>query len=353
LNKNDLLNLQIDKPNKAIYDEVKLNWDHIAKPLNGLGDFEEIICKIGAVLNTTNVDISNRAVVMMCADNGIIREGVSQSDESVTLAVTKLMGLGQSSVCKMAKPMNVKTVPIDIGVLENGPFEGVLDYKVSCGTKNFAIEPAMSEAQTIQAIEAGIEVVGLLKSQGITIIATGEMGIGNTTTSAALIAAILNIDANKITGRGAGLSDSGLQKKISVIETAIEKYDLKNKDAIEVLATVGGLDIAGLCGVFLGGAIYGIPIIIDGLISASAALVAAQINENVKEFMLASHMGRETGMKVVLEHLGIKSIIDADMALGEGSGAIMLFPLLDMALALYSDGTRFADTSVEQYERFT
>lgn len=353
MNREELQGIHVSPIDRDLYNKIKLNWDHIAKPLNGLGDFEEITCRIGAITHDPQIDISKRAVVMMCADNGVVEEGISQSDSSVTSAVTSLMGQGLSSVCKMAKTAKVDTIPVDIGVSENRLFEGVYDYKVTCGTKNFLREQAMSETETESAISVGIELVKKLKADGYKMIATGEMGIGNTTTSAAVIAAILQLEPGIIAGRGAGLSDKGLDIKIQVIQTAIDKYGLRSATAFDVLRHVGGLDIAGLCGVFIGGAMYEIPIVIDGLISAAAALVAEKLVPGVKEYMIASHLGKELGMKYVLDFLGLTNVISAGLALGEGTGAIMLFPLLDMALSLYSGGVLFSETEVEQYERFT
>ena len=323
---------------KDKYDEIRVRWDSIAKPLSSLGRFEDITARIGAVQGSAEIDIRKRAVIIMCADNGIVAEGVSQSGQDVTRAVAEWMGRGESSVCQMAKEVNADTIPVDVGI---------------------AHEPAMTEDECMQAIEAGIDIVCDCSARGYRLLATGEMGIGNTTTSSALAAALLGLDAEMVTGRGAGLSTDGLRKKTQVIRDALEKYDPADEAgrsspeyAMHMLSCVGGLDIAGLAGVFIGGAMNHIPVIIDGFISAVAALIAERLVPGTRNFMVASHLGKEPGMKYILDILGLEPVIDGMLALGEGTGAVMLMPLLDTVLALYSKGLSFADTTVEQYQDF-
>ena len=206
------------------YDDIRARWDSIAKPLNSLGRFEEITARIGAAQGSAEIDIRKRAVIIMCADNGIVAEGVSQSGQDVTQAVAEWMGRGESSVCQMAKEAKADTIPVDVGINMEGSPKGVIDRKVMKGTRNFAHEPAMTEDECMQAIEAGIDIVCDCSAGGYKLLATGEMGIGNTTTSSALAAALLGLDADIVTGRGAGLSTEGLRKKTQVIRDALEKY---------------------------------------------------------------------------------------------------------------------------------
>lgn len=352
MTKEELYNIQVRSIDKMLYKKILQNWDNIAKPLNGLGDFEKITARIGAICGDEGINIAKKAVVMMCADNGVINEGVSQSGSDVTAVVAGLMGQGESSVCKMARVAGADTFPIDIGIKDAANISGVIDKKISCGTRNFADEPAMTETEVFEAISTGIDIVGDLKRKGYKILATGEMGIGNTTTSAALCAALLGVSGKVTAGRGAGLSDEGLKKKIKVIDDAIQKYDLYNSDPLYCLRCVGGLDIAGLCGCFIGGAVYDMPVIIDGVISATAAYTAEKILPGVKEYFIASHRGVESGISILLDKMNMEPVINGRLALGEGTGAVMLFPLLDMALSLYHDGMKFEDISIKQYERF-
>ena len=350
--------ISTDAFDKNTYEEILRRWDRIAKPLGSLGRFEEMTARIGAVQGTADLDISKRAVIMMCADNGIVEEGISQSGQEVTRSVAEWMGRGESSVCRLAAACKADTIPVDAGINMEGSPQGVAGRKVMMGTRNFRKEPAMTEDECMQAINAGIDTVCECSMEGYRLLAAGEMGIGNTTTSAALASALLGLDVDEVTGRGAGLSDAGLKRKKEIIREALDRYrpdgaDQKSPEyTMEMLAAVGGLDIAGMAGVFIGGAICHIPVVIDGFISSVAALVAERLAPGCRSYMLASHCGREPGMKKVLDELGLEPVIDAGLALGEGTGAVMLFPLLDAALALYRDGLVFDDTEVEQYERF-
>ena len=349
----ELEQISIEPPDKAIRKQVIRNWDRIAKPLDGLGDFERMIARIGAICGSDRIDISKRAVIILCADNGIVAEGVSQTGQEVTAAVAGLMGKGLSSVGKMAQVAGVDTIPVDIGInSEAAELPGVQNRRIANGTADFSRTPAMTEEQTVKAIATGIDLVFSCKEAGYHILATGEMGIGNTTTSSAVAAALLKCDARTVTGRGAGLSDAGLRRKQEVIRTAIDKYDLYHADALEILQTVGGLDIAGLTGVCIGGALCRLPVVLDGVISMVAALVADRLFPGVREYLIPSHKGKEPAVRLLTEALGLAPVIDAGMALGEGTGAVMLFPLLDMALSIYNSSSTFQNSKIEQYKRF-
>ncbi len=341
-----------------MYEAILSRWDRVAKPLGSLGRFEKMIARIGAVQGSAKADIGKRAVIMMCADNGVVAEGISQSGQDVTAAVAGWMGRGESSVCRMAKVCGADTIPVDVGINMDGSPEGVICRKVMKGTRNFAREPAMTEDECMQAIDAGIDTVCECSVQGYRLLAAGEMGIGNTTTASALTAALLGIGAEEVTGRGAGLSDAGLGRKIKVIGDALDRYvpetdSIRSPEyAAEMLSAVGGLDIAGMAGVFIGGAICHIPVIIDGFISAAAALAAERIVPGCRHYMLASHCGCEPGMKYIMSELDLEPVIYGELALGEGTGAVMLLPLLDAAMALYDNGLAFEETEVGQYQHF-
>lgn len=340
-----------DIPDRQYYERVKKRWDSVAKPLDSLGAFEDMTGRIGSILGTAELNIKRKAIIIMCADNGIVAEGVSQSGQEVTLAITKAMGDNRSSVGKMAAVNGTKVIPIDIGINSQEVIPGVINQKIAYGTKNFVLEPAMSEEETYQAVQVGIDAVAMCKKEGYTMIGTGEMGIGNTTTSCAIATALLGCSEQELAGRGAGLSREGLQRKRTVIREAVQKYRLYDSDTFTVLRTVGGLDIAGLVGVILGGAYYHIPIVLDGVISAVAALAAVSMVPQAIHYIFPSHVSRERAAKKVFEKLKLEPVIHGDMALGEGTGAVMLFSLLDVALALYYDQTTFEDVSIEAYTR--
>lgn len=341
-----------EAPGKDIYEKVLKNWDAVAKPLDGLGRFEKLTARIGAILGTEQIDISKKAVIIMCADNGIVAEGVSQSGQEVTAAVVRQMAKGASSVGKMAALLGADTIPVDIGMVGSGQIPGVLDRKIRCGTNSFRIEPAMTESEAVRAVRTGIEMAADCKQKGYRILATGEMGIGNTTTSSAVAAALLRCDADSVTGRGAGLSDERLLYKKRVIAEAIEKYRLYEAEPLRVLSTVGGLDIAGLAGVCIGGGISHVPIVLDGVISMTAALLAERLVPGTSRYLIASHKGKEPAAEKLAAALDLEPVIDAQMALGEGTGAVMMLALLDMAMSVYHERTSFDDIQIKQYERY-
>ena len=346
------MEFKIDIPDKKIEQEIKANWDRVAKPLDGLGEFEGLLARIGAILGSPEIDIGKKAVIVMCADNGVVAEGVSQSGQEITAAVTENLGKRNTSVCKMAKAVGADIFPVDIGVNTDRTFPGVISRKVKKGTNDFLLEPAMSEEEAMQAVRVGMELVKECKEAGYTLLGTGEMGIGNTTTSAAMAAVLLSVSPEIVVGRGAGLSDEGLAKKRQVIAEALEKYQLRENEPMRILSSVGGLDIAGLCGVFLGGAKYHMPIVVDGVISAVAALTAERLCPGTKEFIIPSHKGKEPASELLMRELGLYPVIDAGLALGEGTGAVMMFSLLDMAMTLYETGATFDDFEIEEYHRF-
>ena len=332
---------------------ASLTWSHVAKPLYSLGILEEDVIKIAGISETQHVDIGKRALIIMCSDNGIVEEGVTQTGQEVTAVVTENMTDGNSSVCLMADRAGVDVFPVDIGVsrdLRSGARNPLIRKKLAYGTKNFHKEPAMTRETAVSAIAAGISVAGELKEKGYRLIATGEMGIGNTTTSSAVAAMLLDRDPTEMTGRGAGLSDEGLMKKISVIREAVKRYGPECRDAIDVIAHVGGLDLAGLTGVFLGGAVYRIPVLIDGFISGTAALAAAKLAPAARDYMLATHVSAEPAGRLLLDELGLKPFVAAGMCLGEGTGAVASIPLLDMALEVYTKMSTFQDIQIEEYK---
>ena len=345
-------------PDPEVYARVQRHWDQLMKPIDGLGGFEKVICRIGAIRGTEYPSLKQRRVLIFCADNGIVQEGVTQSEPEVTLMVARRLGEGKSTANVMARRAGCSSVPVDIGIDSDEVLPGVLDRKVRRGTRNFLEGPALTEEEALLAIERGMDLVRQLAEEGVDLIATGEMGIGNTTTSAALLCLLLGEPAERYVGRGAGLDDAGLERKLDVIKKSIELYGSERyvdekSAAFARLCQVGGLDIAALTGAYLGGALYRIPMVIDGVISGIAAYLASVFLPVSREYMIPSHSGREPGLGRVLELLGFRPLINGDMALGEGTGAIMLFPLLDVAMELYESGGTFEQGGLKEYERYT
>lgn len=339
---------QIKPLDKTAMEMAAKRWDSIAKPLHSLGKMEKLVIQIAGITGSADVSVKKRALVPMCADNGVVEEGVTQTGQEVTAIVAENFLSGATSACVMSHQCGTDVIPVDIGMVVDTKVP--TDLKIACGTANMTKEPAMSREQAVQALEAGIEMVRRLKEEGYELLATGEMGIGNTTTSSAVAAVLLDRPTEEMTGRGAGLSGDGLTRKINAIKKAIEVNAPDPEDAIDVLAKVGGFDIAGMAGMFLGGAALGVPVVIDGFISCVAALIAQRICPTAREYMIASHVSKEPAARLILEALGKEAVIHGEMCLGEGSGAVALFPFLDMGIAVYDSMSTFEDIHVEQYE---
>lgn len=338
---------QIGPLDEHAMEQAKKQWNSIAKPLHSLGKLEEHIIRIAGITGDPDVKIEEKALIVMCADNGVVEEGVTQTGQEVTAIVAENFLSGETSAAIMCKKAGARILPIDIGMAGKTK---VPDHKVACGTRNFAKEPAMTREQALQSILTGVRIVEEQKKAGVELLATGEMGIGNTTTSSAVLAALLQIDPEKVTGRGAGLTSAGLSRKIQVIRQALALHKPDVNDPVDVLAKVGGFDIGGLAGVYLGAAKMRLPVLIDGFISGTAALLACRLCPEAKEYMIASHKSKEPGMQILLEALGLSASLDCDMCLGEGTGAVAFFPVLDMAAAVYRQMSTFADIQVEEYQ---
>ena len=300
-------------------------WNAVAKPIGSLGQLELMVEKIAGLTGSIDVDISKRAVMVLCADNGVVAQGVTQSEPEITTVIAGSVARGISSVCRMAQTVNADAVSVDMGMMTPSDVPGVIDRCIARGTGDISLGPAMSREQALTAIKIGVDLVAQMKADGYKILATGEMGIGNTTTSSAMAAAFLGLPVETVTGRGAGLSNAGLARKCAAIERALAVNEPDANDALDVLSKLGGF------------------------ISALAAYTAARLCPACTCAMLPSHVSAEPAARMLFDELGIEPIIHAGLRLGEGTGAVLLFPLLDAALALYN-GTTFDDTGIEAYE---
>lgn len=377
---NELFTLSAKKIDNSIYDDACKKWDSISKPLDGLGDFEKVTSKILALNGNAEITQYKKILVVMCADHGIVEEGVSQCGQEVTFQVAKLLGEGRSTASKMASFAGADCMAVDVGINSDVVLPDVKNEKVKRGTNNFLVTPAMTIDDVLDAIDVGIRIARECKENGYHILAAGEMGIGNTTSGTALLCALTGVELEQVLGRGAGLSDEGLERKRSVILQALDLHGLKNvqceeakisdsggnvgfidkklagltdkaKYTLNAMSKVGGLELAAMTGLFIGGAVYGIPVMIDGVLCAVSALCASRIMPESVGYMIPSHAGREKGTSYVLDLLGLKPFINGDMALGEGTGALMTMPLLDMAIDFYVKATTFEQGQIEQYVR--
>lgn len=343
---------RVTEPDREAGEQSRRRWDGIAKPINGLGRLEELIIRIAAIQKNVDVSLERPAVIVFCGDNGIVEEGVTQTDRHVTAVVTENIARGTASVNRMAAVAGAEVFAVDMGVAGELTEPGIRNCKIAKGTANFLKAPAMTREQAIQGILEGIRIAGELKGIGYDLLATGEMGIGNTTTASAVASIMLDLPAGTVTGRGAGLSGTGLKRKIQVIEEGIRIHHPDREDPLAVLSCLGGFDLAGICGLFLGGAIYRIPVVLDGMISAVAALLAARICPAAAAYMIPSHCGKEPASRLILEELSLSPVIEAELALGEGTGAVLLFPMLFMALEVYRENSTFSDINIEAYQTF-
>lgn len=328
-------------------------WDTIAKPLGGLGELEPMIARLAGIQGTPRPKLGKKAVVVFCADNGVVAQGVTQTSQETTAIVAENLPRGATSVCCMARCAGAQVVPVDMGTVRPVSGPGLLSHRLGNGTNDFTTGPAMTRAQALDGLRYGIQLAGKLKEEGISLLATGEMGIGNTTTSSALIAVLLHMDPQQVTGRGAGLTSAGLERKVAAIRKGIACNQPDPQDGVDVLAKVGGFDLAGMAGLCLGGLVHRVPVVLDGLISTAAALVAKQICPDVGQVLFASHVSREPAGQMVLEALGLSPLLTCGMCLGEGTGAVASFPLWDMALSVYDGMPTFQEIAVEQYQHLT
>ena len=338
----------ITPPDEAARAAAHAHWAGLAKPLGGLGALETLLEDAAALTGSAALDVSRRAVLVLCSDNGVVAQGVSQTDQSVTRAVAETLAARRTSVCQMARTAHCDVVPVDMG-MAGDPVPGVADCRIAAGTADFTQGPAMTRAQAVEAVGRGIRLVQEQKAAGVQLLATGEMGIGNTTTSSAVAAALLGQPVERMTGRGAGLSDEGLARKVDAICRGILRNKPDPTDPLDVLAKLGGFDLAGLCGVFLGGALEGVPVVMDGFISGVAALCAVRLFPAAAKAVFASHCSSEPAARLVLDALGKAPLLTAGLHLGEGTGAVASLPLWDMALAVYGHCYSFAEGGIAPY----
>lgn len=338
--------------NQLSVKRCRKHWNNIAKPLYSLGKLEDYIIQIAGICDTEKIDLAKKAVIVFCADNGVVCEGVTQSGKEVTAIVAESIANGTANINAIARTVNANVFPVDMGIDSDISNPKIINRKIAHGTKNISKEPAMTKKQAEDAIQAGIDLAGDFRKLGYKILATGEMGIGNTTTSSAVSAVLLGLSPETVTGRGAGLPNDRLEHKISVIRKAIEINSPDRSDALDVLSKLGGFDIAGMAGMFIGGAVHRIPVVIDGFISSVSALIAVKLCPDVRNFIIPSHTSNEPAGKLIMQALGFSPVIDGNLSLGEGTGAVMMFSLLDSALAVYNQNTTFENISIEPYQDF-
>ncbi len=341
---------EIRPSDKKALEEAKLHIDNLAKPIGSLGKLETIGAKFAGITGKIINKVNKKTVVIMCADNGVCEEGVSAAPQNITTLMTYCFPKMTTGVGVLAEFTNSTLTIVDVGVKDEIDHPKILSKNVMHGTNNMSKGPAMTREQAIKAIEVGIEVVDDLAKQGYDLIGTGEMGIGNTSTSTAVMAALLSLNIDEVVGMGAGLTPEQFENKKSVLKRALDINKPDKEDVIDVLCKVGGLDIAGMCGCFLGAAKNGLPIVIDGLISGVAALCAYRLKPETLDYMFASHKSEEKAVEHLFRELKINPMLDLNMRLGEGSGCPLAFNIIEASLYMVSHMASFNQVGIQEEE---
>ena len=328
---------------------AKERQDFLTKPQGSLGVLEELSIKVAGVTGDPRPTIKNKVIITMAGDHGVVEEGVSAFPQEVTPQMVYNFIRGGAGINVLANHVDARVIVVDMGVATDlEPSPDLINKKVAYGTKNMAKGPAMTREEAEKAVVAGIEVVEEEIKKGMDIAGIGDMGIGNTTPSSAIVAAITGRSVDEVTGRGTGIDDQALEKKVKIIKKSLEVNKPDPKDPLDVLAKVGGLEIGGLAGVVLACAKNRIPVVIDGFISGAAALIAAELAPQSRDYMIAAHQSVEVGHKILLDHLGLKPILNLDLRLGEGTGAALGISLTEAGVRILNEMATFADAGVSE-----
>ncbi|MDU5105611.1 MULTISPECIES: nicotinate-nucleotide--dimethylbenzimidazole phosphoribosyltransferase [unclassified Clostridium] len=337
----------IEKVDKKAIEDARKRVASLAKPLGSLGKLEDLAIKLSGITGKVKNKIDKKCIIILSSDNGVVEEGVASSPQYVTLAQTINFSKGLTGVAVLAKENNTDLIVVDIGVNCEGEIPGAINNKIRKGTYNIAKGAAMSYEEALKAIYIGIDLVRDAKKKGYDILGVGEMGIGNTTTSSAVLASIVDCEIDEVVGKGAGLTDEAFILKKKVVKKAIEINKPNREDPIDVIAKVGGFDLAGMVGVYLGAAYYKLPIVIDGFISVVAALVATKLCDNVKDYLIPSHLSKEIGYSIAMDNIGLEPMLNLDMRLGEGSGCPIAFSIVNYACAMMNNMATFAEAEID------
>lgn len=325
----------------------KDKWDKLGKPLGSLGTLEDLGMKISGMTGNITNSVKKRAIVVLAGDNGIYEENIASSPKEFTVILVENTAGGLTGVATLAKYTNSDVFVVDLGVDGEIEHEDVIKRKIAYGTKNFTKGPAMTREECIKAIEHGIEIADNLFKDGYEMLGVGELGIGNTTTSSAILSVLSDLDPETTCGLGAGLTPEQYENKLRVIKKGISVNNPDPKDPIDVISKIGGFDIAGMVGVYLSAAKNRRPVVIDGFISSAAALCAVRLNEDVKDYLIPSHLSKEPAAEYMLEELGLEAMVNMKMRLGEGSGCPLAFQLIDTALFVEENMGTFKELKID------
>lgn len=339
---------KIESPNQQVLAEARKHLDSLAKPLGSLGKLEDIAAQIASIRGTVHPQISKKCTVIMASDHGIVEEGIACAPPEVTAIQTMNMLKDLTGICVMSKCNGADMRVVDIGVKVDLKHPKLIQRKIRYGTANFAKGPAMEREEAIKALEVGIEMVRDLTFEGYDLLGTGEMGIGNTSCSSAVYMALTGSSAEMAVGKGGGITEEAFRNKKQVIEKAVALNYPISMDPIDVITKVGGLDLIGMAGCFIGAAYYKVPIVIDGFISAAAALVAYRLNPLVKDYMIPSHMSEEPGYRGIMKEMGLEPMLHLNMRLGEGTGCPLAFSIIETALGVLNNMATFEQAMIDE-----
>jgi nicotinate-nucleotide--dimethylbenzimidazole phosphoribosyltransferase len=321
--------------------------DSLTKPPRSLGRIEEIAAQMARIQATDRPSVPNKRVLLMAGDHGVVEEGVAAYPQDVTWQMIANFSAGGAAINQIAETVGADVDVFDVGVARDlSDFGGVRHVNVAHGTANMALGPAMSREECARAVLVGVEAAREAAEQGVTLLATGEMGIGNSTAAAALAAAYTGAEPELVSGKGTGLDEAGVAHKAQVVRVALEVNDVANLDALGILAAVGGLEIAALAGVIIGAAEEGVAVVCDGFISGAGMLAALALCPTARDYVLPSHVSVEPGHRVVLDFLGMRPVFDLDMRLGEGTGAALAMSVIDAACHVISGMATFEEAGV-------
>jgi len=326
--------------------------DSLTKPQGSLGRLEELAKQVVGIKGCEKPSLDNKVIFTLAADHGVTEEGVSAYPQEVTVQMVYNFLNGGAGINVLARHVGARVVVVDMGVAEKLKIknEKLKIKKINYGTKNMVKGPAMTKEEAIKSIETGIEVFEEELPMGIDIVGTGDMGIGNTTSSSAIVAIVTGKPVENVTGRGTGINAASLRNKVEVIKKSIEINKPDSKDPIDVLSKVGGFEIGGMTGIMLAAAYHRIPVIVDGFISGAAALIAYTLQPKVKDFMIAAHSSVEKGHKIVLNHIGLEALLNLRLRLGEGTGAALAMYIVEAGLKVLQEMATFKDAGVRQRE---
>ena len=332
---------------RAAMEQARRRQAQLAKPPGSLGKLEELSVQLAGITGKIQNHIGKKRLLIFAADNGVVAEGVSSAPQEVTLSQSVNLTRGKTGAAVLANHFGCELIVCDVGINANSGETAILDRKIACGTNNIAHGAAMTREAAVQAVMTGIELTAAAADEGVDVIGIGEMGIGNTTTSSAVLTALTGAPVETVTGRGGGITDAGYEKKLEVIRRALQINQPDKNDPLDVLSKVGGFDLTAMTGAFIGGAAARVPAVIDGLISAAAALCAVRLCPAVRDFLIPSHASSEAGYAVAAGALGIEPLFTLGMRLGEGSGCPLAFEVLGAACAVMNKMATFEEAGID------